>query len=1321
MVGYEYQVDVSVWLALDLLVANKLGHEVTLEPASHEDLEAELEEAEPGRATSVLQIKNMRLVVQAKLRTGDAWTAPAIKALLEHGGPSRPSAATRLADADVRYLLVTSAGLNGEARGLQVRKPGAWPNPANMSVSIASALPEGSAGRVAVIANEDFERLATDIKEILVEYARVPAADWEACRQALREEARARMSGAGGGRWRREEIESVICRHDGYLASSPELADYVKPTNWQDLRRAMSTNHAALIMGQSGTGKTMATQKLYEELRAEIPALKRVLITRGPSELAADRTERPVLYDISDPWGKFRFEPESREWNDELAKAFARATHDRMFVATTRKDVADSANVLKVVNRWVVPLEAEDYGDVEREQLYTSRIRALPWNMRIPVGKAQIRVLKELKTPLEIQKYFDAVPTLDSVRYGNSDLLITEAIRSAHQNSIEQTVVDQIAARSDVLAAAVVWAVLKISGRLSLSNLRQLEEELAIRNPQMVRGVAPLVQFFIAARNLRQNEDIVTYYHPRVEAGIEQALAQGRLLSAQGLRTLIECWVLSGDDGPTKGAGMAAHLLASIPRKTDIRVRLDQQSISVIDAWLHSLFAEPERKFVDDLQLAAAAGSVASHQAEIARYLLHRGERTRSFALDTWERPDKSNEWYELHRTAPSTRPLVERFVREVLPWEHDWYRTDFGRDVTRLVPEITLAFLDAAHSIVSCGVMRSDDAIAEGALEDLEGFERVVDEAVQALIPTAEQNAENRGINLALANCEYNEEYADHLCDSNEDGYTAAQFLEAYTVRVRSAGDWQRLAGHRHIETLLRYWLLDLVRAATPRFRREEDDDAQRTAISFDPAELDGALACSRGTKDEAEFWILQREVWEERYRAPLTMRVEEGSEFALVRLEATACLVEKDLETFKEVVGRLDLAGRNSRLVEIALDLAHLAERRQRPQSDHDPAMIAAISTLSAPHSELGSAYYEHLKGRRQALNEAACTLIQTVEPRTEDIRRLAASLGNPSDESWLKDVQWLLEHDTDDVVAAEGAQALARESQWDLLTPLLNHKFAKVKRVALVALGEHADLPLPDVLLEMSNDKGSGVRKALAKLLGERVHPSHLPTVMRLIGDKYTERSRYLGEQGEHPVAQLAVDALGKYGPFGGQIVEDFMVSSQETNDRQVRRGIFEVLATECQVEGQQLLFDLATQPGRVGMKRDAALSLWQLSGTIAPEVIAQISPAVLLSQNASVAVRLTNVLACEGSLEAVRVAAHALAVSQTRKALILLLIRYVSKRNTEVAESLATLLPTDHPALTWAMGGEIAWTDDEALSDLASPEVCREIFVFMKPSQ
>ncbi|MCX7507815.1 hypothetical protein OSS46_20660 [Delftia tsuruhatensis] len=209
MTGYEYQIDVSVWLALDLVLSSEFAKEVVLEPATEEDIEADLTEAEPGRVVTTAKVDQYRLIVQAKLRSGDAWSVAEVKRLLEHG-TNRPSAASRLVDPQNRYLLVTSAGVNRVARGLQVRSAGLWPKAADTATSIKAALPAGSAGRVAIVGNQDIERLERDIKALLSEKLRVPNARLEECRRKLRDEARARMAGAGGGRWTRVELEDVI-------------------------------------------------------------------------------------------------------------------------------------------------------------------------------------------------------------------------------------------------------------------------------------------------------------------------------------------------------------------------------------------------------------------------------------------------------------------------------------------------------------------------------------------------------------------------------------------------------------------------------------------------------------------------------------------------------------------------------------------------------------------------------------------------------------------------------------------------------------------------------------------------------------------------------------------------------------------------------------------------------------------------------------------------------------------------------------------------------------------------------------------------------
>ncbi len=79
---------------------------------------------------------------------------------------------------------------------------------------------------------------------------------------------------------------------------------------------------------------------------------------------------------------------------------------------------------------------------------------------------------------------------------------------------------------------------------------------------------------------------------------------------------------------------------------------------------------------------------------------------------------------------------------------------------------------------------------------------------------------------------------------------------------------------------------------------------------------------------------------------------------------------------------------------------------------------------------------------------------------------------------------------------------------------------------------------------------------------------------------------------------------------------------------------------------------------------------------------------------------------------------KLAAEELSANLKRRVLILLLIRRANERDPELAKPMVELLPGGHPALGWALGGEIDWPNDEQLSDLGEPGICHEAFVFMK---
>lgn len=1300
--GYEYQIDVSVWIALDLVLASRLAHELVLEPASEEDIEGDLADDEPGRLTSAAALDGYRLIVQAKLRDGDAWTVAGVKALLKHGD-ARPSAAKRLEDPKARYLLVTSAGLNGRTRGLRVRRAGSWPHPADTPATIKSALPAGSAGRVAIIGNEDEERLTSDIRALLAESFRVPNARLEECRRALREQARIRIGGAGGGRWTRAQLEQVIRRHDGYIASSPELDHYVHPTNWGELRAAITERHAALIIGQSGTGKTLATRKLYDELRKEIPGLARVPITLGPAQLREDNTEPPVLYDIEDPWGRYDFDPKSRPWNDQLGQFLAKARPDRMIVATSRLDVAQSAGALDTVKPWLVGLEAEHYGGAERQRLFRTRIDALPRKLQALATNSEGTVLAELATPLEIQKFFDALPTLEDKERRNPPGLVAEAIRRAHKDSIERTVVDQVEERQDVRAAAVLWGLLKANEKLSLGLLRQIEEDLAEHGTQFEKGVSPLVTFFVAARNLRQTESTITYYHPRVEAGIEQALDRGHLVARRTLRLLIDVLVSPTGPGEAWGVATSARLLLAVDRTPDLKPEPSATAQAKIDAWLAAELAKGEKVFEGNLRLAEAAGSRESNVSEAARFLLNRPDR--SFGgMHVWGPPERDEAWYARMQTDPEVKKVVETFIRDVLPHARDDFRANFVIEAERVAPGLTPAFLAAAANAVHYGVTNTEDAIAEGALNDLAGFEAIVDDAIAVRTPSDDDRQRADETHLAIINGEYSEDYAEHLAD-NDDGWTAGKFLEAYVRRIRATVGWRHFVDHRHRGRLLYYWFRELAKTET-----------------HDPEEVSGAFAVGHGTDDEDDLWYVLSKAWDPKFEHALVDRILEGHAEPRVRRAALTCLAERTPERLPAICQDLAARGQEGRLVEIAIELGELRHKR----SDFDgsrqgEAAEQTAALLPAPLQSVSDAAFALEAKKVPALSDDARALLARVVPASEEARLFRVSLDEHLPMFVPDDVRWLLANTSNASNAVEAIGVAIRHGMMAEIEGGLTHRFADVAAQSLKALAAPMASPLPDKLLALAQHRGSPVRRALVELLDAKPHRDHLPTLLVLATDEWSRHSSYYGKEDNYPIAQAAIAALAKVVPIADAAADKLYRLAIGTRDSDVRYKIFCLLVRAADPQFQTKLFEIAMSPGRRNVRQAAAGALLDGHEHVTPEIVERITPDLLGSRIESVASRLLLLLAARGGIDQLLEAAEVLSTSAKRRVLLLLAIWVVRDRDTSAADMIARMLPANHPGVKWALVGAKGKLDDAGLDDLGDPISVEQVLFFMRPKK
>lgn len=1304
LAGYEYQIDVSVWLALDLVLVTGRTDTLILEPASQEDLEATVADTEPGRVVSRASIDDYTLIVQAKRYDGDAWTPTKLKALLKHGSDTRISAAERLKTASARYLLVTSAGVNGNARKLRRRQPGTWPKPAAMPQVIANGIAHDISGRVAVIANHDDERLRGDIDRLLTEGCRIPTSRLKACRTRLREDARARIAGAGAGRWRRAEIETVVREHEGYLASAPELEHYVHPNNWNDLRTAMANQSATIIIGQSGTGKTLATRKLYEELRAANPGLTRVPISLGPSQLANDTTPRPVLFDIEDPWGRFDFDPRSRPWNAKLADFLADARPDAMIIATSRLDVASESKALNTVKPWIVNLEAENYGKAERQRLYRTRIDSLPRELQPLARGAERKVLDKLATPYEIQKFFDAMRTQDREGLKNPPGFVAGAIDAAHVNSIEQTVIDQIEERRDVRAASILYSLLIASDKVTRGVLREIEDGLADRNAALERGLSPLVDFFVAARNLRQGDGgIITYYHPRVEAGILRTLEKSEhRQNVRGvLRHLVELLVSDEGPGAAWGAGAAARILGRLRDK--FGVSPGAAAWRHIDTWLEARLAEGGKDFEANLDLAARAGSPASNQAELARFLLHRPDR--SFAgLDSWGRPDHPDAWYQARADDPSTKPLLETFIRTILPRDRTMYPESFVAYVRQLSGNLTPAFLAAARQAVHYGYISSDDAIAAGALDDLEGFEAVVDTAIKVLTPSAKELADAAELRLDIANDVYSDDYAQHLSE-NDDGHTAGEFLGAYVSRVRQEKGWQRLAQHRHAERLRYFWLRELAKQAR---------DA-----AIDPEELTGAFQAGFGTDDEDDIWYILAKRWDDRYAGQLGARVAEGSPQPHAEQAALACAVEHLAESWPAIVAGLAEKQANNRLIEIARGLAYLRSGKSLDGDKHLEAAEAAAAQLPAPYGEICDAALALRTKEAPVLSAAAQDFLMGLSEPTDHIRafRLAldAHIALPIED----DVRWALKSSSDAPAAIDAIHAAIRRGMSPEIEAATGHRFAHVAAPALIAFASQLEAPLPQRVLDLAAHRASPVRRALVDLIKSKPSAAHQSTLVKLAGDQWSKHAQTYGtDSDDYPIAQTAIAALADIAPLGAADDAALYTIAIDTSDPDVRGAILDLLAKTADVTIQTQIFDLAVEPGRALVRKSAAYALLAAGSELDQGLIDAITPQLIATRYEPVAAALAMLLGWRGKVDAIRSVAEAIAPHPKRRVLLLLTVWTLADRERGIAEEIAAMLPASHKAVEWALGEVPDKVDDDMIADLGDHAVCAEVLRYMR---
>lgn len=1270
--GFEYQLGVSVLVALRLLLITKSARRITLEPANEEDLEADLEPATPGRVQLGANVAaDYKLVVQVKLRNSGPWSIAEFDALLKHGKTRKP-ARYHLDDPGTRYLLITNADANAVARKLLVRGLEEWPEEQTFPPSLSETLPHGPGGRIAIWGVLTERLLDLEINDILGSLLRVPKSRQAECRARLRDEALRRMRETSPGVWTREDLLSLIRGCGGYLASAPQLESFVPPANYRELRELLERENALVITGPSGTGKTWTALALIDEAqqRPSPPEIIEVNVSNGPSSTRTLTDTGPKLFYVEDPWGQYSLRGGADIWTEQLPRLLREAHAGHQYVVTSRTDMLSQSRADEGLKRWTVVLDADQYRDGELAVIYDKRLELLATDLQAKALHFRTRALDALETPYEVDLFFSHMadgPQPDEV----DPAFFHRILALAHRDAVEDVVVSYLSDSEPTGASAIVWALLAARSQFDRNRLGSLNRQLRIVDPIFVDGLEQLVNRLVATRHLRQPGQTVSFSHPGVRAGFEKFITENWGRSEAAMKSLISALTQLGgshQDWALETAARSLKAIADLISRTeslDAEFEADSASRAAIDTWLEAGLVDPGANFRAVLQLASDVGTQTSTPSELARWFIKGIRRGGQFFLDDWQRPTFDDAWYA--RVSEDSRSFIiaDRFVREQLPQDRDGFGNDFADRLDRIATGLTPAFLAAAHKMVGSGFDSNVGAVAAGAVRDLDLYEEVLEAALDELAGIHRfHEREVREQWRAIEDGECDEAYEEGFqWQHQDDGYAAGKFVAAYVNRVRSLGQWRTLAEHSRKSELGRAWA----------------EDISQTSGPVSPEELRAVIAATRSSKDEEHAWEAARAHWQDALESDLEQRILSNPNDHSLRATLIYCALMASSATLAHCLERSSTAPAS--FVHLLVDM-HGTHRRisGETRTAHLEPFLASIPSAGR---EIFQALSINDKPPRP-VGPAALSLLdeaaETAPPFVLDkiVPVMIASGSAPS--AAIR--RWLVEAD-DHRLAKAAAEAAIRIQDDELVWLALEHARADARAAALTYLASSLPDRLPQSLLELASDPGSRVRRSLVGILAARPHPHHRSVLLRLIDDKWSDAEAFHEEPPSYPIAREAISGLAAYGSLSEDIGEALLLRAERTDDPSLGIVALDTAARCCGPAIRKKIWALSFLDRLLWVRVDAIDALTK-ADVVENEILNEITVSLLLRLPPPLAASACVLLAVHGQVDTVVEAMERIAQSTKKRALLLLGAYHLAERDHDAAIRLLTLLGSDHPA-------------------------------------
>jgi HEAT repeat protein len=1157
--GYEYQLEVSTWIASELMLAKGVADSVTIEPRSNEDIEAAV--TMPDTASLALSSGTSGLLIQIKSRSTSPWTLPAFAAVLTGKGETSAGSLARarpvdllVQDSNQRYLFITNEGLAARLRSFTadslLQPATATSLPSKAARGLTPQQQKEIARRIAILPGVTAEILASRLRRVLETYGHVPASRHEECIAELKQLIRQRMLGGEDGVLQKQTLVDVLRKHGGSILPTREMDNYVPPNSYERITNQLNEKHAVIIAGPSGTGKTLTANILENKYKKADPPFLVVSGEDGPGVVRDYLSSaHPVLFHLRDPWGTNRLSPNAERWSAELPKLITLARPSHKFLITSRSDVLHSADP-QLADRlapFIVSIEIEDYGTKQLADIYDGIRGGLTGNAASLATQYRKEALARLTRPYEIDRFLWSLTAEVPEKPGKID----DLLRASQIDAIASVVANQILGwdPGGVLAAAIIWAMLKARDALTVETLRGISRILRSVDSALRPDIDGMIDFLGAGRNLRIDGNVVMFYHPRVEDGLRVAIERKRNETEYLLTTLANGLIGSDKAGQDWGVETALGILKLTLEMKSFVFILTPANQKRMDDFLEHRYINAQRvgDFENALEDMARFGSTDHVPSMIARILVRPDDVDDDGFGRFWKAPVISDASREQIGAHPRTQSTIETFIAEILPFSRTHYRDSLIKLLHSFAPHLGSAFREAVKIVAEPnGPAENISVIVEGACRyTTENFDWAIERFLEC-----EDKADQwmKGFRSELRRAEEHEldaAHADHVFDQPQEQYYASETGLTMAVELRHELEgisW--LSTHAHRDRLAGYLAGVL---------RQNDECA--------PDTLRELLASSNGS-NRTSAWSAIEKHWNPVLGGLLAAELPK-QDIAERKLRQTLIRVAAypdgdPAPRIADVLPKMSTARR----LEVLRDLLETelpGDASSGTESAKQQNRATAILTsFSGDEGELARAFVEVLSGERLdsvagRLGEPIKDLLSTAladAPLTilGPLGCLAATAG--------MDVTRAVDQLLKDDEASYGMEAIQvlvlqpYKASSGQLNSALQHPSYRVRYEALHTLVNLAGVEERSNLAISAKDPSADVRQHWAELMQEKQWPEAVPSLTALLADTrdFDNNPGYLAgpSWSRFSVARSAAYALKEYNSLPKEAL-DAMVSA------------------------------------------------------------------------------------------------------------------------------------------------------------------------------